>query len=39
VQEPLTVEAMQELNSRVDLDKKQPEQVATEYLTEEGFIE
>ena len=39
VQEPLTVEAMQELNSRVDLDKKEPEQVAREYLTEEGFIE
>ncbi len=38
VQEPLTVEAMQELNSRVDLDKKEPAQVATEYLTEEGFI-
>jgi glycine betaine/choline ABC-type transport system substrate-binding protein len=38
VQEPLTVEAMQELNSRVDLDKKEPAEVATEYLTEEGFI-
>jgi glycine betaine/choline ABC-type transport system substrate-binding protein len=38
VQEPLTVEAMQELNSRVDLDKKKPEQVAREYLRESGFI-
>jgi glycine betaine/choline ABC-type transport system substrate-binding protein len=38
VQEPLTVEAMQELNSRVDLDKKEPEQVAAEYLQEEGFV-
>jgi glycine betaine/choline ABC-type transport system substrate-binding protein len=28
---------MQELNSRVDLDKKKPEQVAKEYLRESGF--
>jgi glycine betaine/choline ABC-type transport system substrate-binding protein len=39
VQEPLTEEVMQELNSRVDLDKKKPEQVAKEYLRESGFIE
>ena len=39
VQEPLTEEVMQELNSRVDLDKKKPEDVAVEYLKESGFIE
>ena len=39
VQEPLTEEVMQELNSRVDLDKKKPEDVAVEYLRESGFIE
>ena len=38
VQKPLNEKAMQELNSRVDLDKKEPAEVATEYLTEEGFI-
>jgi glycine betaine/choline ABC-type transport system substrate-binding protein len=39
VQEPLTEEVMQELNSRVTLDKQEPEQVAKDYLTESGFIE
>lgn len=39
VQEPLTEEVMRELNSRVSLDKQKPEQVATDYLTEAGFIE
>jgi osmoprotectant transport system substrate-binding protein len=39
VQDPLTVEAMQELNSRVDLDKEEPSQVASEYLKEEGFVQ
>ena len=39
VQEPLTLEAMQELNSRVDLDKQEPEQVAGDYLKELGFTE
>jgi ABC-type proline/glycine betaine transport system ATPase subunit len=39
VQEPLTVEAMQELNSRVDLDKEEPSKVASEYLKEEGFVQ
>jgi osmoprotectant transport system substrate-binding protein len=39
VQEGLTVEVMQELNARVDLDKKEPAAVATEYLQEEGYIE
>jgi glycine betaine/choline ABC-type transport system substrate-binding protein len=38
VQEPLTEEVMQELNSRVDLDKKKPEVVAREYLQEAGFL-
>ena len=39
VQEPLTEEVMQELNSRVTLDKQEPEQVAQAYLEETGFIE
>jgi osmoprotectant transport system substrate-binding protein len=39
VEEGLTNEVMQELNARVDLDKKTPEQVATEYLQESGLIE
>jgi glycine betaine/choline ABC-type transport system substrate-binding protein len=38
VQKPLTLEAMQELNSRVTLDKKTPKAVAAAYLKEEGFI-
>ena len=38
VQKGLTAEVMQELNARVDLDKKQPAQVATEYLTESKLI-
>jgi glycine betaine/choline ABC-type transport system substrate-binding protein len=38
VQKPLTEEVMRELNSRVDLDKKKPDVVAKEYLTEAGFI-
>ena len=38
IQEGLTDEAMQELNARVDLDKKEPGQVAEEYLTESGLI-
>ena len=38
VQGPLTVEAMQELNSRVDLDKQKPKDVAAAYLKEEGFV-
>jgi glycine betaine/choline ABC-type transport system substrate-binding protein len=38
VQEPLTDEVMAELNSRVDLDKEKPEDVARQYLEEEGFI-
>ena len=38
VQTGLTDEAMQELNARVDLDKKDPATVAKEYLTESGLI-
>ncbi len=38
IQEQLTDENMQELNARVDLDKKDPAQVAQEYLTETGLI-
>jgi glycine betaine/choline ABC-type transport system substrate-binding protein len=38
VQEPLTEEVMQELNSRVSIDKQEPEAVAKEYLRESGFI-
>ncbi|NLT05679.1 MAG: hypothetical protein GXY03_05140 [Solirubrobacterales bacterium] len=39
VEEGLTGPVMAELNARVDLDKKTPKQVATEYLRESGFIE
>ena len=39
VEEGLTNEVMQELNARVDLDKKTPKQVATEYLQESGLVE
>ena len=38
VQKPLTDEVMAELNSRVDLDKQKPEDVAKQFLREEGFI-
>jgi osmoprotectant transport system substrate-binding protein len=38
IQEQLTDENMQELNARVTLDKKDPGQVANEYLTETGLI-
>jgi len=37
VQKPLTEPVMQELNSRVDLDKQEPEKVAADYLREAGF--
>jgi glycine betaine/choline ABC-type transport system substrate-binding protein len=39
IQEPLTEEVMQELNSRVDIDKQQPRQVAAAYLRESGFVQ
>jgi osmoprotectant transport system substrate-binding protein len=39
LQQGLTAETMQELNARVDIDKKTPEQVAGEFLRESGLIE
>ena len=38
VQEGLTDEVIQELNARVDLDKKEPAEVAKEYLAETGLV-
>ena len=38
LQAGLTDDVMSELNARVDLDKKTPEEVATEYLQESGLI-
>jgi glycine betaine/choline ABC-type transport system substrate-binding protein len=38
VQEGLTTEVMQELNSRVDLDKEDPADVAKQYLAEAGYV-
>jgi glycine betaine/choline ABC-type transport system substrate-binding protein len=38
VQRGLTTEVVQELNSRVDLDKEKPEDVARAYLTESGYL-
>jgi glycine betaine/choline ABC-type transport system substrate-binding protein/ABC-type proline/glycine betaine transport system permease subunit len=35
----LTTEVMQELNSRVDLDKETPAKVASEYLHEAGYLQ
>ena len=39
VQEGLTEEVMQELNSRASIDKEEPEAVAAAYLKESGFTE
>jgi glycine betaine/choline ABC-type transport system substrate-binding protein/ABC-type proline/glycine betaine transport system permease subunit len=39
VQKGLTTEVMQELNSRVDLDKQKAADVAKQYLTEAGYIQ
>jgi glycine betaine/choline ABC-type transport system substrate-binding protein len=39
IQEPLTEEVMQELNSRVSIDKQKPEEVARDYLKEAGFTQ
>jgi glycine betaine/choline ABC-type transport system substrate-binding protein len=39
IQEPLTEEVMQELNSRVTIDKEKPEDVAADYLKQAGFVE
>jgi glycine betaine/choline ABC-type transport system substrate-binding protein/ABC-type proline/glycine betaine transport system permease subunit len=38
VQRGLTTQVMQELNSRVDLDKQKPAAVAHQYLTESGYL-
>jgi osmoprotectant transport system substrate-binding protein len=38
IQPGLTDEVMSELNARVELDKKTPEAVAGEYLSESGFV-
>ena len=38
IQKPLTDDAMQELDARVDLDKKEPAEVAKEYLQETGLV-
>ena len=35
----LTTPVMQELNSRVDLDKQKPAEVAAQYLKESGYIQ
>jgi len=39
VQQGLTLEVMQELNARVDIDKQKPADVAAEYLKEAGYTE
>ncbi|HEU0025317.1 MAG TPA: glycine betaine ABC transporter substrate-binding protein [Thermoleophilaceae bacterium] len=39
VSKGLTAPVIQELNARVDLDKKTPEEVAGEYLSETGLVE
>lgn len=39
VQQGLTLEVMQELNARVDLDKEEPAAVAAQYLQGEGYVE
>ncbi len=38
VQGNLTLEVMQELNSRVDIDKEKPATVAADYLSEFGYV-
>ena len=39
VQENLTLEVMQELNARVDIDKEKPADAARDYLVEYGYVE
>ncbi|MGH2955663.1 MAG: glycine betaine ABC transporter substrate-binding protein [Solirubrobacterales bacterium] len=39
VQQGLSLEVVQELNARVDIDREQPAAVATQYLREEGYVE
>jgi len=38
VQKPLTEKVMQELNARVDIDKKSPAEAAKSYLQQAGFV-
>jgi glycine betaine/choline ABC-type transport system substrate-binding protein len=38
VQENLTLEVMQELNARVDIDRQKPEEAARRYLAEFGYV-
>jgi glycine betaine/choline ABC-type transport system substrate-binding protein len=38
VQKPLTEKVMQELNARVDIDKKKPAEAAKSYLQQAGFV-
>ena len=38
VQKGMTTEVMQELNSRVDIDKQEPKDVARQYLKETGLV-
>jgi glycine betaine/choline ABC-type transport system substrate-binding protein len=39
VQEDLSLEVLQELNARVDIDKEKPEDAARSYLQEFGYVE
>jgi glycine betaine/choline ABC-type transport system substrate-binding protein len=39
VQQNLTLPVMQELNSRVEIDKEKPEQAAQEYLQQFGYVQ
>ena len=39
VQEGLSLEVMQELNARVDIDKEDAADVASDYLSESGYVE
>jgi glycine betaine/choline ABC-type transport system substrate-binding protein len=39
VQQGLTTPVMQELNSRVDLDKETPAKAASQYLREAGYVQ
>ena len=39
ISEEITLETMQQLNARVDVEGEDPESVAEDWLTEEGFIE
>jgi glycine betaine/choline ABC-type transport system substrate-binding protein len=38
IQRPLTEQVMQRLNSRVTLEGREPEEVARDYLVEQGFV-